>query len=286
MGAQAHILPCGTRLHLQHGPIDLIIGADGDRTAAFHAARNRFETVLQELMKEISDLRRPLIRDSSPPKGQIAKRMDAAARPFAQDRFVTCMAAVAGGVADTILTAMTAHAELSRAYVNNGGDIAIHLGAGQHFTTAMTGHDGSALGRVTIKDTDSVRGIATSGRHGRSHSLGIADSVTVLAKSAAAADVAATLIANAVDLPNHPNVTRMPACDIDETSDLGDRLVVTNCERLAQDDQNSALAAGLKTAENFRTKHLICGAALFLQGANVATRTSQLFRLQRTPEHA
>ena len=28
----AAILPCGTRLHLQHGPIDLVIGADGAKS--------------------------------------------------------------------------------------------------------------------------------------------------------------------------------------------------------------------------------------------------------------
>ena len=49
-----------------------------------------------------------------------------------------------------------------------------------------------------------MRGIATSGWRGRSFSLGIADAVTVLAATAAEADAAATMIANAVDLPGHP----------------------------------------------------------------------------------
>jgi hypothetical protein len=33
--AVAKRLADGRRLHLQHGPIDLIIGADGDRESAF-----------------------------------------------------------------------------------------------------------------------------------------------------------------------------------------------------------------------------------------------------------
>ena len=37
------------------------------------------------------------------------------------------MAAVAGSVADEIMAAMLAAATLDKAYVNNGGDIAIHL---------------------------------------------------------------------------------------------------------------------------------------------------------------
>jgi uncharacterized protein len=76
-------------------------------------------------------------------------------------------------------------------------------------------------GAIEITRDMPVRGIATSGRHGRSLSLGIADSVTVLAATAAAADAAATLIANAVDLPGHAAVRRAPACSLDPDSDLG-----------------------------------------------------------------
>jgi hypothetical protein len=61
---------------------------------------------------------------------------------------------------------------------------------------------GNGLGdRLTIRSEDGVRGVATSGWRGRSFSLGIADAVTVLARSGAEADAAATLIANAVNLP-------------------------------------------------------------------------------------
>ena len=69
-------------------------------------------------------------------------------------------------------------------------------------------------GSITIDAATDVRGIATSGQGGRSLSRGIATSVTVLAHNAAAADVAATLIANAVDLPGHPALTRVPADDL------------------------------------------------------------------------
>jgi ApbE superfamily uncharacterized protein (UPF0280 family) len=67
--------------------------------------------------------------------------------------------------------------------------------------------------------------VATSGwrckgKGGRSFSFGIADAVTVLAGSAAAADAAATVIANAVDLPGHGAITRRPASAIDPDSDL------------------------------------------------------------------
>lgn len=283
---QAHILPCGKRLHLQHGPIDLIIGAEGDRAAAFRAAQDRFATVLDELVSELPALRTPLTPDTARPNLQIAQRMDSATRPYCAQIFVTRMSAVAGAVADTILDAMCTNATLTKAYVNNGGDIALHLTKGHSFSTAMLGHDGTTLGQIKINYADPIRAIATSGMHGRSHSLGIADSVTVLAKTAAGADVAATLIANAVDLPNHPQIKRSRAAALDENSDLGDQMVVTHCAPLSESDKETALIAGLKTAEKFQYLNLINAAALYLQGQHLSTSTALISLPQRTPEYA
>lgn len=285
MGPSAVKLPCGQRLHLQHGPIDLIIGADGDRQAAFVAAKARFATVLLELMEELPELRLPLKRNMSNPVGQIAQRMDRAARLFCEDTYVTRMAGVAGSVADTVLEAMK-NTELRRAYVNNGGDIAVHLAQGQTFAVAMSGHDGRELGRITLHYEDAIRGIATSGRHGRSHSLGIADSVTVLAHNAATADVAATLIANAVDLPDHPAITRAPASALDDNSDLGDLPVVTGLGRLTPSDVSRALGAGRHRTDDYMRRNLISGAALFLQDQSETTCPAQLSITQRTPQYA
>lgn len=285
MGPTAHILPDGQRLHLQHGPIDLIIGADGDRQTAFQKAADRFASVLQELSKELPELRLPMALNQSPPQGAIACQMDRAVRPYCDDIFVTRMAAVAGGVADTILEAMKT-ATLSRAYVNNGGDIAFHLSKGTSFTLAMSGHDGSDLGRITVHHDDPIRGIATSGRHGRSFSLGIADSVTTLAKNAASADVAATLIANAVDLPDHIKVARKPAAELDDTSDLGNLPVVVGCDPLTLSETQSALANGLSLTKQLIKRNLISGAALFLQGQSETTCPTQLTIAQRTLHHA
>jgi ApbE superfamily uncharacterized protein (UPF0280 family) len=265
MNAQAAWLP-GGRLHLQHGPIDLVIGCDGPpeaRRAAFGAARARFETVLEELVAELPLLRQP---DPGPKlRGAVARRMTAAVSPFAP-HFVTPMAAVAGAVADTVLSAMTGAAPLRRAYVNNGGDIALRLGRGQDFSIAISDVAGRGLGRVRIRETDGIGGIATSGRHGRSLSLGIADSVTVLARTAAEADAAATMVANAVDLPGHPAVRRTPARELDPDSDLGWRHVVTGCGPLAPAETSSALDGGAAYAEKAARDGRLMAAALFLQG--------------------
>ncbi|MGQ3177870.1 MAG: hypothetical protein ACT6SC_09770, partial [Blastomonas fulva] len=65
----------------------------------------------------------------------------------------------------------------------------------------------------------------------------------VLAPTAAMADAAATVIANAIDLPGHPAVERLPASSIQSDSDLGERLVTRDVGPLATDDIETALAA-------------------------------------------
>jgi ApbE superfamily uncharacterized protein (UPF0280 family) len=264
----------GDRYHFQHGPIDLIISIDGDGGAAataYEAAWRRFETILDELVTELPRLRRPL--DGEPFTGSTARRMaDAVARFPGQ--FVTPMAAVAGSVADEVCAAIVASGDgaLDRVAVNNGGDIAFHLADGASYDIGLVPIPDrpALLGTATISHDDPVRGVATSGRHGRSHSLGIADAVTVLAASAAVADVAATLIANSVDLPEHPSIERAPATDLDDDSDLGDRLVTVSVGELTGPETAIALAAGAGTAQRMRESGSIVAAVLCL-GDEVVT---------------
>lgn len=282
-GPIAALLP-GNRLHLQHGPIDLIIGADGDRDMAFSAAWGRFQTVLTELVAELPLLRQP-VRDT--PKGTIARLMVDAVRPHGAV-FVTPMAAVAGAVAQEVLAAMQAVTPLTRAYVNNGGDIALHLAPGQSYRLAVASPGNMPLGQVQIAATDPMRGIATSGQGGRSFSFGIADAVTVLAATAAQADVAATLIANWVDLPGHPGITRRPADSLQHDTDLGNRLVVTQVGALTAQETETALNRGEGVARTMLTAGYIHAAALFLNGHSRLVGATNALDLipQRTPAHA
>jgi hypothetical protein len=178
------------------------------------------------------------------------------------------MAAVAGAVAEEILAVMTSASNLCRAYVNNGGDIAFHLAPGEHFTIAMVERPdrASLWGKLALHSTQTIRGIATSGWRGRSFSLGIADAVTVLAATAATADAAATIVANAVDLPGHPGITRVPARDLAPDSDLGNRLVTQDVGQLSPDEVATALDAGVTVAHSLISEGLIHSAALHLRG--------------------
>lgn len=267
-GATHKMLPDGRRLHLQHGPIDLIVEASGELAEverAYGQAVERFRTVLTELVSELPLLRSPVSIDPCPLCGGTARRMWAATAPHVPT-FVTPMAAVAGSVADEVLSAMVEGRRLRRAYVNNGGDIAVHLQANECLRLGLVVDpaDPRSPGSMEITHDMSIRGIATSGRHGRSLSLGIADSVTVLAATAADADAAATLIANAVDLPGHPEVRREAARALDPDTDLGDRLVTVEVGRLSETDVSTALAAGAVAAQDMIDRDLIEAAVLVL----------------------
>ena len=335
-GPQAHWLEDGRRLHLNHGPIDLIVeafGEEDERRAGYAQAVARFATILTELVAELPRLRMPVVfpvggaqhphpcpcrgeprvspvlrtpargrgtpapafgprslvahrgvgaespspqrggagsEGSYPPAfsnffGPTARRMEAAVAPLATD-FITPMAAVAGAVADEVLAAMIVGRRLERAYVNNGGDSALHLEAGQSMRLAIAGTGHGLADRITIRARDRVHGIATSGWRGRSFSLGIADAVTVLARTGAEADAAATIVANAVDLPGHPAVTRQPARELAPDSDLGGRLVTTGVGGLSSAEIAEALERGFGVAGDLRRCGLIEAAALFLAG--------------------
>jgi ApbE superfamily uncharacterized protein (UPF0280 family) len=271
---QSALLPDGKRLHLQDGPIDLVIEAKGEAAevrTAYDAAVRRFTGLLDELCEELPTLRQAADPVRCALKGVVARRMHAAVAPFATDHFITPMAAVAGSVAEEILGAMLDAARLERAYVNNGGDIALHLTGVEQFTVGLIDRpDRYGLLRTMIVDAgDPVRGVATSGRHGRSFSLGIADAVTVLARTASQADAAATIIANAVDLSGHPAVIRCPAHELQPDSDLGARLVTRDVGPLTQGEIEDALRAGAHKAQQLLVAGLIEGAALRLLGETV-----------------
>ena len=159
----------------------------------------------------------------------------------------------------------------------SGPPIAARAGRGAPDKPGHDEQDSDRTGRITPDGTflltaeHSARGLATSGRAckghgGRSFSLGIADSVTILARTAAQADAAATIIGNAVDLPGHPSIDRRPASQIDPASDLGDRLITFDVGPLSDAAIDAALDAGETMADTLLRDGLIEGAVLALRG--------------------
>lgn len=323
--------------HFQHGPIDLVIGVDGEPACVhvgLEAAWQRFGSILPELVTELSQLRRP-VGDKTSFQTPVAQRMGRACWPY-RHGFVTAMAAVAGSVADEILQTIlvaagiktgseavakasgksapvptpaglpsnAASSGLRRVFVNNGGDIALYLAPEETYTVGLVSNidqvgvtasaaspalddasgqragaqpqgaanaQGSAVptiapdGTFTVHAAQGIGGIATSGWRGRSFSMGIADSVTVLAATAAQADVAATLIANQVNA-DHPAIVRAPANTLKDDTDLGDRRVTVDVGPLPETIIRQALTHGAQVARQWQADGLILGAVLVLQG--------------------
>lgn len=274
------------RWHFQHGPMDIVLEAEGEIravAAAHEAAWRRFGPLLGELVAELPTLRRPVV-GPCPLQGRVARRMWQACRPF-RDRFITPMAAVAGAVAQELISFYECEG-IARAWVNNGGDIALYLASGQSVRVGLFSdlarldvqqlREGITVdGRFEVGESTPVRGIATSGWRGRSYSLGIADSVTVLAATAAQADAAATVIANAVNLDD-ARIVRRPANSLKDDSDLGDMAVTVEVPVLPADAVRRALATGLAQARQLQLRGLIHACALACQGQVVTTGDAAL----------
>ncbi|MBI5444924.1 MAG: UPF0280 family protein [Deltaproteobacteria bacterium] len=268
-GGGPALVPLGPdRLRVERGPVSLIIAArwGGEtRPALLEAAGRRTLEVLSELAEYrtlvATDARRIRHAQALPP---VVGAMWEATLPH-RERFLTPLIAVAGAVADSIANWLAA-AGASWILVNNGGDVAIRLAAGESATVGVAARLGappSARFRVTA--SDSVGGVATSGFGGRSFTLGIADAVTVVGESGAAADAAATLVANDVDVESR-SVERVLAGGVDPETDLRGLRVTRSVGPLSAAEVARALDRGGATAADFLERGLIRGALLFLRG--------------------
>ena len=284
MHAQRRLLFDG-RWHFQHGPIDIVLQLAGETQACADAIENtwqRFERILPELVSELTWLRQPVSKLHghvfTHPVAQRMHRAAAQAAFASLDGFITPMAAVAGAVAQELLPCVS-QPGVDKAFVNNGGDIALHLqpeenwrvGVVTDLAKALSGlqtHELVIDGAFVIDSYMPVRGIATSGWQGRSFSLGIADSVTVLAATAAQADVAATLIANAVNIDDR-RIQRRPADSLRDDTDLGARLVTVDVPPLEKRLVQQALQHGLDCAREMQARGLVHAAFLCCQGQAV-----------------
>lgn len=276
------------RQRWRHGPIDLIVQAEGEvqaLQAAHQQAWDEFQTVLTHLVQELPTLRQAVQKGASQPcHGTVARDMWLACEPLAEPDdagFITPMAAVAGSIAQHLLRCYE-RPGVRRAAINNGGDIALYLTPGTHWALGVVGDidatwlqaQGQADGvrpdaQLRIEPDSGVRGVATSGWSGRSLSRGIADSVTVLAATAAQADAAATMIANRVDV-EHPGIARLPAHQVCDDSDLGDRLVTRQVPQLPLGEITTALGRGLAYAQALVDRGLIQSALITCQRQWVA----------------
>ena len=248
------------RLFLNHGPIDIVLEAFGkDKPLAYEKAKKYFSTLLNELVLDMDLLKKEVVTHRNF-NNKISQSMQNATEKF-YPNFITPMAAVAGSVADNILNVLVKDTKLEKAYVNNGGDVSFYLTENQTVKSSLASIP-NIIAEIDYKDKS--RGIATSGWRGRSFSLGIADSVTVLADNAAMADAAATMIANSVNIKNHPLIIKKPAEEIYEDSDLKNLMVTVEVGDLKQSEIEDALRNGNEVGKKYLENGLINSALIEL----------------------
>ncbi|WP_415235745.1 UPF0280 family protein [Sneathiella sp.] len=283
--ATVRLMADGRRLHLQHGPIDIVAEAFGkpeEIETAYKQGAVAFSSILSTLVEDLSVLKRPVSGKTAPAMNGLSQTLWNAARQFSDDYFVTAMAAVAGAVADHVKAAMLKGRRLEKLYVNNGGDIALFLDGSSVFTSGIVNNQDapSIDAKITLSAQDGIGGVATSGWRGRSLSPGIADAVTVLANCAATADVAATLIAGHVFVKS-PAVVQKPAFDVRDDTDLGEMMVTTDVGPLTEAEKKNALAQGMRVAKNMREAGLIQSAYFALQGQSCSLLSDEKVQIRK-----
>ena len=249
------------KLFLEYGPTNLEIKVTNENYIEIYQYvianfKKKFESLAEELDK--------LKINTSPKKkfvSDVGKIMQKSTEKFLP-KFITPMAAVAGSISESLLNDLMANFTLDKIYINNGGDVAIYSNKYKNFTFNVAGQDQV---KICLGKISGTYGVATSGWKGRSFSMGIADSVTVIAKSASLADAAATLIANDINIKKHPNINKEKAEKIYEQTDLKNKLVTTSVGYLTTFEIKKALLKGKITADNFISKNIILSALLNLK---------------------
>ena len=246
------------RLYLEYGPTNLVVEAfHKDKQKIYNYIIENIGEMLSQLSLELAKLRENT-KENTRFKSEIAKKMNDSTKIFLP-RFITPLASVAGAISETLLDKVLSKFNLKKIFINNGGDVAIFLKKKQtlKFLVATTNNF-----LITLEGDGCKYGVATSGWKGRSFSMGIADSVTTIARSSSIADAAATIIANDTNIENHKNIKKQKANKIDEYSDLKNKLITTSVGELSENDIKEALKKGTITAKKLIEKKIILTALL------------------------
>lgn len=256
------------RALLDIGPVQMSVMAER-RGQPLGREWHRLEGLVSRWLE---DLKRylPLARKPWPlltsPEGwpRVLRRMYIAVKT-AGDPDLTPMAAVAGTIAELVGDYL-AEQGATKVLVNNGGDIAIRLSRGEKTRVGVAPRLGAPPSHyLDIRAGDHIGGVATSGRGGRSFTLGIADAAVAVASSAAVADACATVLGNAVNVDS-PLIQRRPARELDPATDIPELLVTTAVGSLPVELQAAALERGIEAGRRLVESGVLLGAVVYLNG--------------------
>lgn len=178
---------------------------------------------------------------------------------------LTPMAAVAGTIADAVADWLVGQ-NMDRVIVDNGGDIALRLKAGETATVGIRPRlDNFQISHLLRLDGSQASwGVTTSGVGGRSLTRGIASAVTVLAANASVADAAATAIGNACFVADG-NIIQAPAESLDPNTDLAGLSATIEVGELLPEKVLKAIESARQKAEMLSQQKIIRGAFIALQ---------------------
>ncbi len=202
---------------------DLLIQARSDLSAkadeAVRACREQIEEYIARHHEFMTSLEPCEVENASPVVAEMAEAARLAG--------VGPMAAVAGAVAGFVGRKLKEFSE--EVIVENGGDI--YVETIRNITVGLFAGNSSFTGKLSlaVRGADTPLGICTSsGTVGHSMSLGRADAVTVICRSAAVADAYATAFANEIKEPGDVESVVQSAASVPEVLGilalLGDKL--------------------------------------------------------------
>ena len=268
MGERIEVLAHGTVL-VEYGPMRMFIQASEHGNPMVELAREgarKVREVLEDLARFLPVIKRKtqeLERDERYP--DVVRRMIEATQALGEND-LTPLAAVAGAASDVVADFMIDQGG-GKIIIDNGGDIAIRLREGEIARVGVKTdiRDGHPSYVLPIDCAMGIGGVATSGLGGRSFTKGIASAATVLSKTAAFSDAAATVIGNYTTVEDG-TVKRALAESVYPDTDIAGEWVTIEVGELSQEKVGEALNRGLSKAGLICRKGLIKGALVAVQG--------------------
>lgn len=249
------------KLFMENGPTNIIAEAFSSKKIEIYNFICEYSSkFLKDLSFEIETLKKPTSKKNIF-VSEIANTMFESTQLFLPN-FITPMASVAGSISELLLLKVVEKFDVNKMYINNGGDISLYINKNEKFNFSIGGETSFV---VEYADINGFGGIATSGWKGRSFSMGIADSVTVIAEKASIADAAATIIGNHIDLKNSNKVKKTVANNLYENTDLNDKLITVSVENLTKNEIRRAISKGKNISEYYISKNLIKSVIINLQ---------------------
>ena len=260
-GDRVEALPNGSVL-VDYGPMRMVISVFEKEKPLIDLAREGAHLailVLEDLANFLPVIKRKVlglkVKENIP---EVVQTMIEATKRM-EEPDLTPLASVAGAASDVVADFIFRQRG-TKVIVDNGGDIAIRLREGEVAKVGVKTdiHAARPTYLFSIDSSMGIGGVATSGLGRRSFTKGIASAATVLSKTAALADAAATVIGNFTNVEDS-GIRRSLAERIYPDTDIAGEWVTTGIGSLSAGKIDKAVRNGLSKAYTLCERGLIKG---------------------------